>query len=120
MITNRKSHILNRFNIELKEAKKLYESDELERAFYHLERAHILGQAYIIPHTVSHLWMLKIGVRKKDLKEILGQAFRISTGILGSAFGVLPKGNTGGSNVNPFRSMDIPEDLKSILLKEEK
>ncbi len=120
MIDNRKDHILSYFKIELKEAKNLYESDELERAFYHLERAHILGQGYIIPHTVSHLWMLKIGLRKKDLKEILGQVLRISTGILGSAFGILPAGNTGGSNVNPFKPMDTPEDLKNILLKEEK
>lgn len=35
MTGSRKSHILNKFNIEIKEAKNLYEADELERAFYH-------------------------------------------------------------------------------------
>jgi hypothetical protein len=42
------------FNIEMNNAMYLYDKNELDASFYHLERAHILGQSYIIPHTKSH------------------------------------------------------------------
>ena len=59
--------------------------------------------------------MLKIGFLQKDLKEIIGQLFRIPTGVLGSMFGILPIGNTGGSNVSPFKKMEVRDDLQKML-----
>ncbi len=32
-----------------------------------------------------------------------------------TVFGLVPAGNTGGSNVSPFKPMVIPEDLRNIL-----
>ena len=59
--------------------------------------------------------MLKIGLLKRDFKEVLGQLFRAPTGILGSAIGILPTGNTGGSNVSPFKKMNISDDIKKLM-----
>ena len=88
---------------------------KFDEAFSALEEAHILGQKHAIPHTISHLYMLKIALKKNDFTEICGQLFRIPTGILGSLVGLLPTGNTGGSNVSPFKKMKIPDELDKYL-----
>lgn len=101
---------------EMDKAIHFYETNELDFAFYHLERAHILGQSYIIPHTKSHWWMLKIGFRQRNFREMLGQVTRIIASIVFSKIWV-PLGNTGGANVNPLKPMPIPDDLKNFLDK---
>ena len=100
--------------LEMDEAIRCYDLNELDSAFYHLERAHILGQSYIIPHTKSHWWMLKVGFKKHNFREVFGQVTRIIASVLFSKIWV-PMGNTGGSNVNPLKPMPIPEDLKKTL-----
>ncbi|MGB0893786.1 MAG: DUF3703 domain-containing protein [Parashewanella sp.] len=102
------------FNIEMDKAISSFHSGELDTSFYHLERAHILGQSYIIPHTQSHWWMLKIGLKKRSFKEVFGQFIRILASIIFSRIWV-PLGNTGGTNVNPLKPMPLPEDLKKLL-----
>lgn len=102
------------YNIELSEAIRLYKLNEYDNSFYHLERAHILGQKYIIPHTKSHWWMLKVGVQKRNYKEVLGQITRMIASVIFSKIWV-PLGNTGGANVNPMKPMPIPSDLEKIL-----
>lgn len=97
------------------EAKRLIVEGQLQEAFQYLEKAHVIGQRYVIPHTISHWYMLKIGMLRKDFKEIFGQLIRIPLGILGSFIGAVPLGNTGGSNVSIFQKMDIPMELKEIL-----
>jgi hypothetical protein len=104
------------FCSEMHKAIHSYKKNELDSAFYHLERAHILGQLFIIPHTKSHWWMLKVAFRKRNFKEVLGQVTRIIASILFSKIWV-PSGNTGGTDVNPFKSMPIPDDLKVFLEK---
>jgi hypothetical protein len=106
----------NAYCQEMAEAIRAYELNELESAFYHLERAHILGQRYIMPHTKSHWWMLKVGFKKHNFREVFGQITRIIASVLFSKIWV-PTGNTGGANVNPLQQMPIPEDLKKILSK---
>jgi hypothetical protein len=106
----------NAYCLEMAEAIRSYELNELDSAFHHLERAHILGQSYIIPHTKAHLWMLKIGFKKHNFRDVFGQISRIIASVLFSKIWV-PMGNTGGANVNPFKPMPIPEDLKKILSK---
>jgi len=107
------------YNLELGEAIKLYKLNEFTGSFYHLERAHILGQNYIYPHTKSHWWMLKIGMKQHNFRDVLGQVTRMLASILFSRIWV-PSGNTGGSNVNPMKPMPIPEDLKKILSESKK
>jgi len=102
--------------LEMKEAIHFYQFNEFDSAFHHLERAHILGQNYIIPHTKSHWWMLKVGFKKHNTQEVFGQVSRIIASVLFSKIWV-PTGNTGGANVNPLKPMPIPEDLKQILNK---
>ena len=102
------------FCFEMDAGIRLYMLNEFDAAFYHLERAHILGQCYIIPHTKSHWWMLKVGLKQHKYRDAFGQVTRIIASLLSSKIWV-PIGNTGGSNVNPFKPMAIPEDLKKVL-----
>lgn len=100
---------------EVERAEKRVAENDLERAFQHLERAHVLGQAITYEHTRVHFLMLKIGWKRKDWREIFGQIFRIVGASTKTPFGIYPTGNTGGANVNPFKPMPIPNDLQAIL-----
>ncbi|GAA4360683.1 DUF3703 domain-containing protein [Kangiella marina] len=105
------SKLQKKFDQELDLGKQHFDNKEFSLAFYHFERAHILGQPRYSWHVKSHYWMFKIGLRTINLKEILGQMIRI-IGSAGSLFGKYPVGNTGGANVSPFKAMPIPDDLK--------
>ncbi|MCO7189644.1 MULTISPECIES: DUF3703 domain-containing protein [unclassified Pseudoalteromonas] len=109
-----KSELKLAFQYEMAAAKKLYQQADYSKSFYHLERAHILGQSFTIPHTQSHWWMLKIGYQRSNLREVLGQVARIFASIIFSRVWV-PKGNTGGTNVSPVKPMPIPDDLAKYL-----
>jgi len=109
-----KSHLKEAYTIEILKAIKLYNLNDFDSSFKHLERAHILGQSYILPHTRSHWWMFKIGLKKRDGREIVGQLTRMLASVLFSKIWV-PIGNTGGANVNPIKPMPIPKDLQKIL-----
>ena len=109
-----KAKLIKIFQQEISAGKSLYNQKLYQDAFKKFERAHIIGQKYIVYHTISHYWMLKLAVKTKDFKEVYGQLIRIPLGILGSAIGLIPTGNTGGSNVSIFKSMEIPNDLKSL------
>lgn len=102
------------YNSEIAAAMRLYDADDLPLAFSHLERAHILGQSYSIAHARTHWWMLKIGLRSRDIVEILGQLPRILGALLFSRIWV-PIGNTGGARVPPFKPMPISHELQVLL-----
>jgi hypothetical protein len=103
------------FGSERRMAEWLRAAGDLDGAFRHLERAHILGQQYVASHVGTHLAMLRIGLQRRDLREIVGQLVRLPAAALGSALGVAPGGNTGGANVGIFTRMEIPPDLKALL-----
>ncbi|MBL8687866.1 MAG: DUF3703 domain-containing protein [Rhodospirillaceae bacterium] len=99
-------------NDELRSASICEMAGDLKAGFRHLERAHILGQASTIEHVRTHFHMLAWGLRHRDLREVAGQVLRV----VGAATKtVVPHGNTGGSDVSPFRSMPIPGDLAAII-----
>jgi Protein of unknown function (DUF3703) len=104
------------FDSEVQFAERALDNDRLAEAFAHLERAHVLGQWYVRSHLITHLGMLRIGWRRRDLREICGQLIRIPGGMIGSAVGRVPRGNTGGSNVSAFQPLPIPPDLKDLLM----
>ena len=104
------------FDAEMRSGQLALAAGNLESAIANFERAHILGQWYVRTHAVAHLGLLRIGWRRRDWREILGQLLRIPGGILGSALGRVPRGNTGGANVSAFREMPIPPDLRSLLV----
>jgi hypothetical protein len=84
-------------------------------AFSHLERAHILGQASTVEHVRVHWHMLLWGIRQRNVRECLGQLLRIVGAAIGTAAGLVPLGNTGGTNVNPFMPMPIPPELAALI-----
>ena len=87
----------------------------LQTAWRHLERAHILGQSYPYEHTVVHWKMLKFGIRIKSLREVIGQLPRLLVGGVKSFVGRIPVGNPGGSNVSALKPFPIEKDLQDIL-----
>ena len=87
----------------------------LQLAWRHLERAHVLGQAYPLEHSYAHWKMLKFGFRIKNTREIFGQLPRLLVGGVKSFVGKIPVGNTGGANVPPLKPLPIEEDLAEIL-----
>ena len=103
------------FETEFALAKAFIASGELEAGFAHLERAHVIGQVFVLPHARSHGLMLKLEIRRRQPLAVLGQVARLVLGILGSAVGKVPVGNTGGSNVSMFKSMPISPELKRII-----
>lgn len=86
-----------------------------DEAFRCLERAHVLGQQDVVPHVLAHWLMLKLAFVNRDTGAVFGQALRIVLGAIGSAVGVVPKGNTGGTNVGMFRRMPITPELAKLM-----
>jgi hypothetical protein len=85
------------------------------RCFFHLERAHILGQRSIIRHTYAHWLMFRAGLQQRDLTEVLGQLPRMLASIIFSRVWV-PRGNTGRARVPAMKPMPIPGDLRHLEL----
>jgi hypothetical protein len=103
------------YQSELSQYAVALRAGHLQQAWRHLERAHILGQAYPKEHTYVHWKMLQFGFKIKRRKEALGQIPRLLVGGVKSFVGRIPVGNTGGANVPPLLPMEIPRDLKQIL-----
>lgn len=108
-------HVGNPLAREISLARSLLQSGDHEHAMRHLERAHVLGQRFVGPHVLVHWLMLRVAVARRDAGAALGQIARIALGAIGSAVGVLPIGNTGGSDVGMFRRMPIPPDLARLI-----
>lgn len=103
------------YKAELELAKINFKKNKLQKSWFHLERAHIIGQKYPLEHTYVHWKMLQFGFKIKKSKEIFGQIPRLLVGGIKSFVGDIPVGNTGGANVLPLRAMEIPEDIQKIL-----
>ncbi len=86
-----------------------------QRAFSHLERAHVLGQSSTFHHVRVHWRMFCWGWRQHDARECIGQLMRIVGAATKTAVGFVPSGNTGGSNISPFKVLPIPADLGRII-----
>lgn len=84
-------------------------------AYQHLERAHVLGQEATLSHTLVHWQMLLWGMRQRSIVEVIGQSMRIVGAVTKTVFGLVPQGNTGGTNVSPFQAMPIASDVAQII-----
>ena len=102
-----KALIKREYKRSLTSARELEAKGNFSSAFVALERAHILGQRYLIPHIHTHLLMLRIGLKQRDIREIFGQLLRIITTVPGYFFGWVPKGNTGGSNISALNGFVV-------------
>jgi hypothetical protein len=103
------------FDNEIAAARELIASGELEASFAHLERAHIIGQNFVVPHAKAHWLMLKVEFRRGRMVAVVGQTMRIVLGMLGSAVGVVPTGNTGGTDISMFKRLPIDPELQKII-----
>jgi hypothetical protein len=88
---------------------------DLTGEWRHLERAHILSQPMARHHVRTHLSMLGSGIRRRDVREIVGQLARTIVAGPGTLTGRYPLGNTGGANVSAVAPMAIPADLRAVL-----
>jgi hypothetical protein len=87
----------------------------MELAFMYLERAHVLGQPSTYWHVYVHCLMLAWAFRQRSIRECTGQFLRIVGAASKTAFGFVPSGNTGGSNISPFKVLPVPDDLQALI-----
>lgn len=102
------------YNVELAKYRAEYANGNLEKAWNHLESAHIIGQKYPYAHTFVHWKMLQFGIKIKSGKEVVGQIPRLIFGGVKSFVGKIPVGNPGGSNVPPLKPFPIEKELEII------
>ncbi|MEO1253537.1 MAG: DUF3703 domain-containing protein [Bacteroidota bacterium] len=102
------------FDQELLEYRRYLDANDLHESWNHLERAHVIDQAYPYHHSYVHWKMLLFGIRIKDTKEVIGQIPRLLIGGVKSFVGKIPVGNTGGANIPPLKTLPISEELLKI------
>ncbi|MBC5781518.1 DUF3703 domain-containing protein [Ramlibacter sp. USB13] len=100
---------------ELVTAREAEARGDLDAAFLHLERAHVLGQAATREHVRVHWHMLRFAWHHRRPGEALGQAWRIAAAAVFTGFGLVPAGNTGGADVSGFRRMEMADDLRRVI-----
>jgi hypothetical protein len=108
-------HVREHFERALAGAKTAVREGRDAEAWPLLERAHVLGQAYVGPHVRAHWAMLGCGWRQRSPREVVGQIVRLLVAAPASLAGVLPLGNTGGADVPMTKPMPISDDLRAIL-----
>lgn len=106
------SQIRPHVDAELAAAAAAETRGEFYTAFVKLERAHVLGQVSTREHLRVHWHMLRFALRNQMTAEAFGQAWRLATAAVFTAFGLVPAGNTGGADVNAFKRMRIAPDLQ--------
>jgi hypothetical protein len=62
-----------------------------------------------------HGHMLEFALRHGLLREALGQITRLLLAAPLSLVGLIPAGNTGGSNVSGLRPMPVPAELQHLI-----
>jgi hypothetical protein len=102
------------WNDEIGAARTARRDGDARAEWAHLERAHILSQPMAGPHVRTHAAMFGAALRRRDVREIVGQTFRIVVAGPGSMTGRYPVGNTGGADVSAFRPMEVPSDLRAF------
>lgn len=100
---------------KLAQSEKFRDRGEFEVEFHHLESAHVLGQMSTLLHVRVHWFMFKWGLRQRDFREVRGQLVRIVGALTKTALRLVPEGNTGGSNISPFRKLPIAPELQEII-----
>ncbi|MGY4828564.1 DUF3703 domain-containing protein [Sphaerotilaceae bacterium SBD11-9] len=84
-------------------------------SFFHLERAHVLGQASTVQHVRAHVRMLGWAIWQRDAREFRGQLLRIVGAATKTFIGWIPDGNTGGADVSPIKPLPVPPDLEKVI-----
>ncbi len=100
---------------EIASASQARAKGDAMQEFKHLEIAHVLGQESTYYHTKVHWLMFLWGWRQHNAKEVLGQCLRLVGAMTKTALGLVPSGNTGGSNISPFRRLPINAKQQAII-----
>lgn len=103
------------YRLEVKQAQQARHQQLWSQAWFHLERAHILGQHHFVLHLQSHWLMLKLAADQINWPEIRGQLLRIMLTPLGHLTGRLPLGNPGSSRYPVLQAQPVPDDLVHLL-----
>lgn len=90
---------------------------ENDRAFNHLENAHVLGQESTYWHVKVHFLMFVWSIKNRNAKEFFGQILRMVGALTKTAIGLVPIGNTGGSNISPFKKLPLKPEHRVAILK---
>ena len=88
--------------------------------FSHLEAAHVLGQESTYWHVRSHIEMARWALRQRSGRELVAQVIRIVGAATKTVFGLVPRGNTGGSNVSPFKRLPLSASHEAIIMAAKK
>ncbi|PRP94330.1 DUF3703 domain-containing protein [Enhygromyxa salina] len=80
-----------------------------------LEDAHVLSQPWAVWHIRVHAAMLRVGLRRCDRREVVGQVVRLLVAGPGSLTGWYPVGNTGRASVSATLPMPVRADLADVL-----
>lgn len=103
------------FQARMAAARHSIGAGQLDRGMRHLETAHVLGQYHVLPHCRTHWMMLRVAYKRRRYADVCGQAVRIILGAFGSFAGVVPHGNTGGSDISMFKTMPIDPRIRALV-----
>ncbi len=87
------------YDKEISLYKSTAKSANFSASWNHLERAHILGQFFVMPHLETHWLMLLLAARTFNLKEFILQIPRLVLAAPGSWTGRAPEGNPGTGRI---------------------
>ncbi|MBE9191550.1 DUF3703 domain-containing protein [Gloeocapsopsis crepidinum LEGE 06123] len=111
-----KAILREHFQAEIAKAQLALEAKKFADAWTALQRAHILGQMYPVPHAIAHWEMLKLAWLQRDIKEIHGQFWQtVWAAPLTLLFGRKRSLRDGKVNLENTQRMSIPDDLLEIL-----
>ena len=99
---------------EVERADRALRRADFETALRHLQRAHVLAQRMTGRHTFIHWRMLVAGLRRGDVREVVGQCQpRSWPRSCSRACGC--RAATAGGASNAFRPMPVPDDLRHLV-----
>lgn len=109
------SALVQTYRSEVNSALQARRQQQWSDAWFHLERAHILGQQQLGLHLHSHWLMLKLAIDQSSWTEIRGQILRLVLTPVGHLTGRLPHGNPGSSRYPMLEPQPLPADLEKLL-----
>mgnify|MGYP002785434325 CR=1 FL=1 len=93
----------DQYKVEMAASREAEHAGDIAAAIAHLERAHILGQRYLLPHLATHWRMLALARTAQNGPETRGQILRLVAAIPGYIFGWVPVG-TPAARMSPLLS----------------
>lgn len=109
------SRIAPHVNAELTLARTARADGRFAEEFAHLEAAHVIGQQSTRWHVLTHIEMARWASRQHDARELLGQMLRIVGAATKTFIGLIPHGNTGGTNISPLARLPLCPSHEALI-----